>query len=106
MSGATIIGFPIQPLPVRGLPGAELAAPFRTELDGTTGAVWRFRCPVCGVWGDIDDEQLHGEVSIDHTEFVRYKRDDLPEGTRCTFHETYDLYGMTFDGPTNDARSG
>lgn len=91
-----ILGFPIAPTPIPGLPGAELAAPLRKELDGTCGAVWKLKCPVCGVWGDIDDDQLHGRVSIDHSDFVRHKRDDPAEGFHCTFHETHDLYAMAF----------
>ena len=35
------------------------------------------RCPSCGVVGQIDSEQLRGEVSI-----------DCPD---CEYHETHDL---------------
>jgi hypothetical protein len=107
MAEHTIIGFPIQPTPIPGLPGAELAAPYRSEHrpddpdageDGNvTFAVWKFKCPVCGCWGDIDGDQLHGRVSVDHTDFIRHKRDDPFEGFRCTFHETHDFYAMVFD---------
>jgi hypothetical protein len=41
--------------------------------------VYQLRCPGCGVWGDIDDDQRHGRVSVDHTNM---------DG--CTFHETRD----------------
>jgi hypothetical protein len=41
---------------------------------------WNLRCPGCGHWGEIDDDQLHGRVSVDHT--------DCRCG--CTFHETRD----------------
>jgi hypothetical protein len=61
-------------IPVRWLDGAALR---RVSRDGET--VWKFRCPACHQWGDIDDDQLHGLVSIDHT------------GTGCTFHETHIL---------------
>lgn len=38
---------------------------------------WQFRCPLHAPgWGDIDDDQLHGRVSIQCFE----------DG--CTFHET------------------
>lgn len=40
--------------------------------------VMKLQCPGCGCWGDIDDDQLHGRVSVDHTD------------TGCTFHETRD----------------
>ena len=41
--------------------------------------VWVLRCPTCGVWGDIDQDQLHGRVSVDHTD------------TGCSYHETHDF---------------
>lgn len=45
--------------------------------------VWQLHCPQCGRWGTIDDDQLHGRVSVDHT--------DVRNGvTLCTFHETRD----------------
>jgi hypothetical protein len=46
------------------------------------GIVWQLRCPECHEWADLDDDQLHGRVSIDHTD------------TGCTFHRTLDLFGM------------
>ena len=39
--------------------------------------VVKLQCPQCGHWGEIDEDQLHGRVSVDHT--------DDPV---CTFHET------------------
>lgn len=47
-------------------------------LDGEPA--WRLQCPGCGHWAYIDEDQLHGRVSIDHTD------------TDCTFHETRDWY--------------
>lgn len=64
-------------IPVRGLWSARLRT---VRRDGEI--VWQFRCPSCGEWGDIDDDQLHGRVSIDHTD------------TGCEFHETHDLWTM------------
>lgn len=43
--------------------------------------VVQLRCPGCGVWGDLDDDQLHGRVSVDHA------ADGCPGG----FHETHDF---------------
>ncbi len=37
---------------------------------------WKLRCPGCSAWGHIDDDQLHGRVSL------------LCE---CGWHETHDL---------------
>lgn len=46
--------------------------------------IWNLQCPQCGHWGDIDDDQALGEVSVDHS--------GGPEnggcGCGCTFHET------------------
>ena len=40
--------------------------------------VTQLQCPGCGRWGQIDDDQLHGRISVDHTDPT------VP----CTFHET------------------
>lgn len=40
--------------------------------------LWKLHCPGCGLWADLDDDQLHGRVST-----------DCP-GEGCTFHETHD----------------
>jgi hypothetical protein len=46
---------------------------------------WIFRCPGCGVWAYMDDDQWHGRVSVDHTV-------GRPEGSDpCTYHETHDF---------------
>lgn len=42
--------------------------------------IWQLECPGCGRWGEIDDDQLHGRVSVDHTD------------AGCTFHETHDFW--------------
>ncbi len=62
------------------LPGLEPARLKSVRRDG--GIVWKFRCPDCHQWGDIDDDQFRGRVSIDHTD------------TGCTFHQAYDLHAM------------
>lgn len=40
------------------------------------GEVIKFKCPKCGIWGDVDDDQYNGKVSI------------LCE---CEFHEIINL---------------
>lgn len=45
------------------------------KRDGET--VRQIECPGCGVWGDIDEDQYHGRISI-----------DCPE---CEFHETVNI---------------
>lgn len=62
------------------LPGLEPARLRSVRRDG--GIVWQLRCPACGQWADLDDDQLHGRVSMDHTD------------TGCAFHATHDLLAM------------
>lgn len=42
--------------------------------------VWLLRCPECGTWAEIDDDQYHGRVSVQC----------VTEG--CRFHETHDFF--------------
>lgn len=37
----------------------------------------KFKCPGCGIWGNIDSDQYHGRISIRCTE--------------CDFHKTINL---------------
>lgn len=62
------------------LPGLEPARLRSVRRDG--GIVWQLRCPECHHWGDVDDDQLRGRVSIDHTD------------TGCGFHRTLDLLAV------------
>jgi hypothetical protein len=41
--------------------------------------VLQLRCPGCEVWGDIDADQAHGRVSVDHSD-------------ECGYHETKDWW--------------
>lgn len=45
----------------------------------------KIKCPDCGIWGLIDDDQWHGRVSV-----------NCPN---CDYHETHDLASMYADGP-------
>lgn len=57
----------------------------RVQRDGAW--VWKLQCPQCEHWGDIDDDQLHGRVSLDHTNCgITYE----PSECNCTWHETHD----------------
>lgn len=47
------------------------------SLDGRLE--WKVKCPKCGTWGYVDDDQLHGRVSM--------QCGNEP----CDFHETHDL---------------
>ncbi len=38
---------------------------------------WLFECPGCKGWGSLDDDQMNGRVSVDHS------------GPDCTYHETH-----------------
>lgn len=42
---------------------------------------WLWECPGCGTWGNLDDDQWHGRVSVDHA------ADDCPG----KYHETHDF---------------
>lgn len=46
--------------------------------------VRQLRCPGCGEWADLDDDQYHGRVSVWHAE---------DEGG-CGYHETHDFASM------------
>lgn len=50
--------------------------------------VWQLRCPGCGHWGDIDEDQLHGRVSCDHAGCGVCV---------CAWHETVDFAAMLAD---------
>lgn len=39
---------------------------------------WLFQCPGCGNWAYLDEDQIDGKVSVDHT------------NTGCSYHETHD----------------
>lgn len=42
--------------------------------------VLQLRCPECQMWGDIDSDQAHGLVSVDHSDV-------------CGYHDTKDWWG-------------
>ncbi len=41
---------------------------------------WKLKCPTCGYWGYLDDDQFNGRVSVDHTDYEN-----------CTYHETHNF---------------
>ena len=51
---------------------------------------WQLRCPGCAVWADIDLDQLHGHVSVEHSP----GSDDrgYAGSTGCGYHETRDWW--------------
>ena len=51
----------------------------RVQIDGEP--VWCLECPGCGQWGELDDYQLHGRVSVDHA----------TDGCAGGYHETHDF---------------
>ena len=46
----------------------------KTTRDGKP--IIKLKCPKCGIWSAIDDDQFYGRVSIQH---------------ECGFHETINL---------------
>lgn len=56
------------------------------SVDGklhTSGKIyeWELKCPGCGTWGLLDEDQLHGRVSVDHA----------AQGCPGGYHETHDF---------------
>jgi len=71
-------------LPLARPEGMGLTAGGRVRLVRRDGELVRnFKCPGCGQWGDVDDDQWHGRVSI-----------ECPD---CSFHETRDIFGELDD---------
>lgn len=66
------------------------------ELRQMPDGTWELRCPGCGGWGALDDDQFHGRVSVDH-EGARY----AGGGTwkECTYHETHDFAAAVEEAP-------
>lgn len=54
---------------------------------------WLLECPGCGQWGGLDDDQLHGRISVDHAAM------GCPGG----YHETHDFASAM---PAAQVRSG
>lgn len=65
----------------------------QTRRDGEL--VWQLQCPACGHWGDIDDDQLHGRVSVNHGPLEPGQSPEEGNGCPCgcVFHETRDWAG-------------
>jgi hypothetical protein len=42
---------------------------------------WLLQCPGCQGWGPLDDDQLHGRVSVNHDS----------QGCAGHYHETHDF---------------
>jgi hypothetical protein len=55
----------------------------RGKADGQT--YYSLQCPCCKRFGTLDDDQLHGRISVDHS-------GEPYEGGICTYHETHDFY--------------
>ena len=62
--------------------------------DGVVG--WLWECPGCGTWGNLDDDQWHGRVSVDHA------ADGCPGG----YHETHDFAADLTANQPPDPRLG
>lgn len=39
---------------------------FNRVNDGEGNDAWLFRCPGCGTWAYLDEDQWNGTVSVDH----------------------------------------
>ncbi len=68
------------------------AAIFWTQVIRDGQPTRLLRCPVCGVWGEIDDDQFAGRISVEHSIGPDDLHPDAPHGeSGCTFHETIDI---------------
>lgn len=45
--------------------------------------VWKLKCPGCGTWGHLDDDQFNGRVSVQCLTGI------------CKFHETHNFSKLT-----------
>ncbi len=52
---------------------------------------WLFECPGCGQWAYLDNDQWHGDVSVDHT----------TDGCSGGYHETH-VYFAVLEAACND----
>lgn len=52
----------------------------RVSRDGVPA--YLLLCPGCGEWGTLDDDQLHGRISVDHASM----------GCSGGYHETHDFW--------------
>jgi hypothetical protein len=62
----------------------------RLWIDRKRGFHWTLRCPGCGGRGTLDEDQVHGRVSVDC------------DG--CSFHETFDFAGAVASAARDLAR--
>lgn len=53
----------------------------RVVRDGRT--TWLLECPGCAEWGELDEDQLFGDVSVNHA----------ADGCRGGYHETHNFAG-------------
>ncbi len=68
---------------------------FWTEIVRDGQPTRLLRCPVCGVWGEIDDDQFHARISIEHSIGPDDLHPDQSYGeSGCDFHETIDVYAV------------
>lgn len=53
------------------------------------GKTWELLCPGCSRWGELDDDQLHGRISVDHSGARVHIGGG--EWVVCDYHETHDF---------------
>jgi hypothetical protein len=69
------------------MPATSRAIDPRGELRQDPDGSWNLHCPQCGHWGEIDEDQLRGLVSCDHTNCGVTRAGSICD---CAFHETRD----------------
>lgn len=75
--------FDVKERPVFETPFGRLRMKYQEDGYYDQGQIFKYEleCPGCGVWGLLDQDQLHGQVSVDHA------ADGCPGG----YHETHDF---------------
>lgn len=75
--------------------GGDASERLRTVVrDGEP--VWQLRCPGCDEWADIDDDQLHGRMSVEHS--AGSDDQGFAASSGCGYHETRDWFSRELAG--------
>lgn len=72
----------------------------RVQRDGEY--IWQVCCPRCEKWGDVDDDQLHGRVSMLHDECGWHATLDF---SNDAFVQQHDEYETTCEAAVADGQN-
>jgi len=66
----------------------------RTPLGDSESPLIKLRCPACGIFAEMDDDQYHGRVSVECA------------APGCVFHETHNFALLERQALCNDDPGG